>query len=270
MIPGIKVLLEGEGGTGKTTSIKTLADAGLEVFGIFTGDPGMQSATDDPRVHYVQIPPASVPWTDLRDMASKSNTLTTDALAKYTGSRRNYTQLLQVLDACNDYKCERCGKSFGDVGSWSTDRVLVLDNLSGLSKMARYLIVGGRTYISQPELWNAQGNVARILDKLALDLKCHFVLIAHIDGDRDELTGQITYLPSTPELGKALRTTFSVNFSDVILAKRQGNKFTWSTMETRYFGLKGINTGWVEDQPQDFRPIIERWKSRGGKVEKSE
>ena len=36
----------------------------------------------------------------------------------------------------NDFTCDRCGESFGDVSTWNTDRAIVVDSLSGLNIMA--------------------------------------------------------------------------------------------------------------------------------------
>ena len=41
-LAGVNILVEGPTGTGKTTSLKTLADAGLEVFVLFT-ESGLES-----------------------------------------------------------------------------------------------------------------------------------------------------------------------------------------------------------------------------------
>jgi hypothetical protein len=53
-------------------------------------------------------------------------------------------------------------------------------------------------------------------------------------------------------------------FSDVILTKRQVTKFFWSTADSQA-DLKARNLPIADDLPPDFRPILEKWKSRGGK-----
>ena len=265
-VAGAKILLIGPGGTGKTHSLTSLCNAGLEVFVLFTGETGMQSATRDERVHYRVIRPMNVGWSVIRTMAERSNKFSTDALLKTDGKRGLFTQFLEVIDTCNNFECDHCGKSFGDVEKWSTDRVLVVDHLSGLSRMCRYLLVGGRTGMSQPELYNAQGNLDRFIRTLALETKCHVVLISHEDTDRDEFSGRVTHYPGTPGLGKALRATFAPDFDDVICAVRVGNKFSWSTTEADHDGLKANNLEWKSEQNPSFEPLIKRWQARGGVI----
>jgi hypothetical protein len=54
----------------------------------------------------------------------------------------------------------------------------------------------------------------------------------------------------------------SPNFSDVILAKRVGSTFTWTTVEEGAHGLKANNRAWAAEQPQDFAPLLRRWKEK--------
>jgi hypothetical protein len=260
---GSKVLLEGEGGTGKTTSLRTAAEApGIEgLFGIFT-DAGMVQATASPKVHYKYISPAGSSWKELRNMAQKSNQLGAEGLIKVDGEKQKFTQALQVIDTCNRFVCDCHGEDFGDAAEWGTDRILAIDNLTGFSKMSRYLLVGARTAMSLPEIYNAQGNAGRFLDYLAMEIPCHFILVAHIAQDRDEFTARVTTYPDTPGLGNKLRPLLSPNFSDVILAKRVGSTFTWTTVEEGAHGLKANNLAWAAEQPQDFAPLLRRWKEK--------
>ena len=64
-IPGPKIILLGDSGTGKTHSIRTLLDAGLTPFIIFT-EPGMESIGDIlDQCHYTYIKPGVAGWDTL-------------------------------------------------------------------------------------------------------------------------------------------------------------------------------------------------------------
>jgi len=52
-------------------------------------------------------------------------------------------------------------------------------------------------------------------------------------------------------------------FSDVILSSREGTKFLWSTANPQA-DLKARNLPIADGIAQDYKAIIQKWKSRGG------
>lgn len=123
LVPGPKVLLVGGTGTGKTHVLRTLLDAGLEVFGIFT-EPGMEvlADTDPKRLHWHYIRPAAPEWQDMIDSATKINTLSFENLTKLTDiNKRKYTEFVDLLKSLSNFTDDRTGQAFGPVDLWGRD-----------------------------------------------------------------------------------------------------------------------------------------------------
>lgn len=264
-IPGFKALMVGESGTGKTHAIRTLLDAGLEVFVLFT-EPGMEVLSDIPsdKLHWHYIPPASPDWADMVDSATKINTLSFESLAKMSDIKKGkYTEFIQILTCLSNFTDERTGKSFGAVDDWNTDRVLVLDSLSGLSIAAMNLVTGSKPCKSMADWGVAQDNLGRLIDKLATSLACHFILTAHLERESNEVTGGVELMAST--LGKKLAPKLPRFFSDVVHCIREGATFRWSTASMNV-ALKARNLPISDKIPASFVEMLGSWKKRGGVV----
>lgn len=255
----------GPSGSGKTYSIRTLVDAGITPFVIFT-EPGMEVVSDIPpeKLHWRYVPPVSSSLDALSDMAKKVNTLTFESLTKMTDPNRSqYNQFLELVAACNEFKCDRTGESFGSVDSWGTDRALVIDSLTGVNRMAMNLVVGGRPTKSMADWGLAQDMIRKLVDHLTTVPNCMFLLIAHVARERDEITGG-TYV-TINTLGQKLAPEIPVFFSDVVLAQRLGDNFTWSTAAPQT-DTKTRNLQIKEKLPPTFVSIIDTWKTRGGQI----
>lgn len=259
-LPGVKTMLMGGTGSGKTHAIRTLIDAGLEVFVLFT-EPGMETVADvsSEKLHWHYIPPAAPDWADMIDSANKINTMSLKSLSDMSDiNKRKYGQFIEVLTTLSNFKCDRTGEFYGAVDDWDSSRVLVVDSLSGLSIMAMNLVTGSKPVKSMADWGMAVDNLERLTTKLCVDTKCHFVLIAHLERETDEVTGGVSLMAST--LGKKLAPKLPRFFSEVIHVRREGDKFSWSTasfnvdLKTRYLPLK-------EGLPPTFVPIIDKWRS---------
>jgi len=222
------ILLEGPPGTGKTYSLRTLS-AAVETFVIFT-EPRFDCLRDvpDERLHWRYIPPASVGWNTLLEGAKLINALTVEALQKQAQgiARDKYRQFLDLLIQMNNFKCDRCNREFGDVLQFGPDKALVIDGLTGISKMSADLTVGAKPVVTQPDWGVMMGNLERFLDTTTNSLKCTFVLIAHLEPERDEVTGSIRNYPST--LGRKLAPKLGRNFDEVLIARREASSYYWS------------------------------------------
>lgn len=271
-LPGFNVLLMGPAGTGKTYSIKTLVDAGIEVFYLML-EPGLESLlgawTDAGKevpanLHWHQLKAPSASFADLIDSASKINTLSLDGLAKMQDPNRSkHNQFIELLTALNNFPDDRTGEKFGPVNSWGTNRALVIDGLTGLNRAALSLVVGGKPVKSQSDWGIAQDQVDKILGLLCDGCLCHFVLIAHVERETDQVLGGVKITVST--LGKALAPKIPIKFSDVILTTREGNKWTWDTGNSMA-DVKARNIPFKSGLESSFGQIVEKWKSRGGVV----
>lgn len=269
---GVNVMLMGPAGTGKTHSIGTLVDAGLKVF-YFGLEPGLESLlgyfTDrglpvPDNLHWHQIEAQQASFTEMIGNATKINTMSLETLAKLQDNNRNkYNQFVKILEVLNDFKCQRTGQSFGCTDTWGPDCVLVLDGMAGLARAAMGLVVGGKPVSNQSDWGIAQKQVENLLFMLTNQLRCHFVLITHVERETDAVMGGVKIMVST--LGKALAPKLPPMFSDVVLAVREGSKWTWDT-GSAMADVKTRNLKVAQGLPADFRPIIEKWKSRGGVI----
>jgi len=272
LLSGVNVLLEGPTGTGKTYSIGTLADTGVETFVLFTengletlmgyyADRGKPVPTN---VHWHQLPRSGVDFKVLADSANKINTYSTDALYKMQDNdRAKHNQFVALLQALADFPDDRTGARFGPVDRWGPDRCVVLDSLTGINPIAMSLVVGGKPVKSQAEWGIAQDQIEKLIRQLTDGCKCHFVLTAHVERELDAL-GQSKITVST--LGQKLAPKLPPLFSDVILAVKNGpGKYSWSTSAAGV-DLKCRNLPDSENIPPTFAQILEKWRSRGGRL----
>ena len=267
-IPGPKIILLGDSGTGKTHSIRTLLEAGITPFIIFT-EPGMEVLEKKilDQCHWRYIPPQQVGWGGLLDIAKKVNILDYEGVSKLQDANKTkYTEFLDIINQCNDF-VDQHGKHWGDVMEFGTDKALILDSLSGLNDAASNLVVGGKPVKGQQDWQVAQNMLKKLSDKLCTGCHCTFVMMAHIAREKDEITGGTRLFVNT--LGKALAPDLPAYYSDVIQTIRVGNTWTWDVSGSN-IAVKGRNIPFASKQPPSFKPLIETWKKRGGVIEKAE
>lgn len=270
-LPGVNVLLMGPTGTGKTYSIGTLVDQGLHVH-FLAFEAGAETLlgywTDvgkpiPDNLHVLTVPRASASWSEMADAAGYVNKLSYDALKKQVDPHRSkYDQFEKFLRTFNDVKDDQ-GNSYGPIDKWGTDRVLVIDGLTGLGDAALKAVVGGKADRDQKDWGLAQNMLENFLRKVCDSCRCHFVLLSHVERETDLILGGIKISVST--LGKALPPKIPPMFSDVILTTRNGAKWMWDTANPQA-DLKTRNLPIASDNPPDFRLIVDKWKSRGGVV----
>jgi len=264
-IPGPKVLLMGDSGTGKTHAIRTLIDAGVTPFIIATEQNCIQTLKDIPagKWHYkfINAQPENN-WGNLQDMLSKVNKLSYENLTKVQDpNKSSYNQLLDVLTTCNKFVCDCHKEDFGDVSLWDNSRALVIDGLSGLSDMAMGLTVGNKPVRSMPDWGVSQNSLKSIIAQLTTAVRCPFILIAHIDREKDEITGGTSVTVKT--LGQKLGPDLPRMFSDVIRAKREGNKFSWDTADSQAT-VVSRNIPIASNQAPSFVPLFTNWRKGAG------
>lgn len=253
-----KIILAGESGSGKTTSLATFLEAGLEVFMVATEYPDVLGHTDPQKFHWHYIPAASSTWASLKESGRQINSFANDALQKLPGiNKEKNQQMLQVLDTLANFKCDRTGQAFGDASKWGSDRVLVVDSLSGLSILARNLAVGEKPILTQPDWGIMMQYTETLLNTIAMNLRCWVVLTAHLEREVDEVSGGVQIMVST--LGRKLAPRIPRFFSDVVHVKRVGKEYSWSTI-TPNFALKTRNFPMEDKLPQSFGPLVAKWR----------
>jgi hypothetical protein len=260
----------GPAGTGKTHAVGTLVDAGVEVFYLAL-EPGLEALIgyytdrglpipENLHWHMLKAPQAS--FMELLDNAQKINTLNLDTLAKMADPNRSkHNRFIELLTALNDFPCDRTNQKFGAVNSWSPARALIIDGMAGLGQCAMSLVIGGKAVKSQSDWGIAQDQVERLLRMLCDSCSCHFILLAHVERETDMILGGVKLTVST--LGRALAPKIPPMFSDVILAVRQGDKWSWDTANVQA-DLKTRNLPIKADNPPSFAAIVAKWKARGG------
>jgi hypothetical protein len=262
-LPGIKVLLIGGPGSGKTYAIRTLIEAGITPMCLFTEN-SFDVLGDVPKdkLHWTYINPASSSMKNLIDAATRVGTMNADQIQKtHDMTRGTANKYLPILNAIASFRCDRTGQSFGDVTTWGTDRAFVLDSLSGLTIAATKLAVGEKYAMTQPEFQIAMKTIENLIIQICTGFQCHAVVTAHAEREIDEVNGGIKIYPST--LGRKLAPVLGRYFTDVVMAKRQGAKFLWDTADTQA-DLKARNAPIAADLPPSFAPLVARWKTRGG------
>lgn len=258
---GFKTLILGGTGTGKTTAIQTLPKLGFEVFVVFTENGmGALRKTDPAQVHWHYVRPAEFDIASMVDMATKINTMDFKTLAGLTDpNKRKHGQFIEFLNTLANFKCDRTGKTYGPIDQFGTDKVVVLDSLSGISLMAMSLVVGGRPTASEGDWGVAMSQVEKVVNNLCLGLPTNFVMMSHLERETDPVTGGQVLTAST--LGRKLAPKLPRYFDDVIVSYREIDKFYWSTMYPNS-DAKGRFLGLKDKAAPDFAPIVSAWRDQ--------
>ena len=274
MYPGINILIMGPSGTGKTFAISTLVEAGLDVFALFL-EPGLETLvgayadkgkTIPDNLHWHYIQPRTQGFGNLQKTADTIGKFDLAGLTKMRDiDRGKNNPIIDLYEVLNDFTDQHTGKKFGPVDSWDTSRVLVIDSLSALNRMMFEMVIGNKPVRDRADWGIAQQALMSLLHKLTSGCNCHFVLLAHVEREIDEVLGGTKLMVST--LGKAIAPHIPQPFSDVILSVREGDKFYWDTANSQA-DVKTRNLPIASKLPADFRPVIEKWRSRQKLAEK--
>lgn len=262
----MKVMLLGDSGTGKTYSLRTLIDAGLFPLCLFTEN-SFDVLGDVPKekMAWQYVPPFTEDMGALLEMSERIGNMTFEAITKAHDNKRfTNSPWMKMLRSLMNFKDERTGKEFGNIASWGTDKVFVIDSLSGLTVASRQNVAGNRPALAPPDYGLAQRQIEGLVNQICTAFRCHFVLIAHAERELDPVLGGQKIMAST--IGKALAPVLPRYFTDSILTKRVGSKFQWDTADSQAV-LKARNVTIGGDLPPSFVPLITAWQKRGGIIE---
>lgn len=267
------VLLMGPTGTGKTFSIVTMMLAGIDVFVIGTEpnfadtllDAARYYKADMNKLHFHSIVAMAPSWDAQFEIAHKVHTMSYSALADIKDgiAKSEMKGWLNLLLACKNFRDDITGREYGDVTGFGDDKCIVIDSLSGLNQLAREYVSGYKPNLHPGEWGTAMEFERNLIYKVAGDRHAFFVLIAHIDRTVDEVT-QASRI-SVAALGQKLGPRIPQFFSEVIFAKREKDKFLWSTKESGV-DVKNRALPIRDDMPPDFRPIVAVHRQRVAEV----
>lgn len=267
-----KVLLMGMPGAGKTYQIMSLLRADLEVFVIFTeqGKESLLHACREHKVstkklHYARVSAGSPGFGTMKKVARMINMNEQKDLQSMKGVENSkFQQFMELYGLCANF-IDQHGEEFGDVSEWGNERVLVVDGLSGINQMSLDLVVGAKPYKTQSDWGCAMDVEMRFVTQCVNDLVCGFVLLAHLELNKDEVTGKIFRYPKL--LGNKNTYDFGKHFSDVILAEDNGGgEFNWKTDE-KQMQLKSRNLPRSNKIKPGFEQIWDNWASLFDEVE---
>jgi hypothetical protein len=266
-IPGPKVLLMGDSGTGKTTSLISLIEQGQTVFAIATEQNFMQIMKPHlgKGCHYTYIPaqPTQSP-SNILDMLKKINMLSYENLTKTVDPfKMQNNRLIDVGQALNSFTCDCCKKNWESPTTWNTDRVLCFDGMSGLSDMAFALVVGNKPVRGMPDYQVAQ-NALRMILNICVNLKTMFVLVTHLDKEQDVVSGR--YYATVRTVGQKLGPDLPRLFSDCVRSVRDGAKITWDTADSQAT-VVGRHLPMSAGLEPNFKQLVSNWIKQGGKIE---
>lgn len=262
-------LLMGPPGCGKTDVLVTMLLSGLELFVVVTEPTGVDSLIDAcerrkapiERLHWAVVNPASGGWAGMKEMGLKINSMSYKDLSELKSGigRETMKQYPKLLSLFENFVCDRTGLAYGDVTEWDASRALVVDSLSGLNIIMMQHTVGFKPSPHQGEWGIAMNSLEMLLLKLSSDCKCFFVLTAHVEKEPDELTGGTKIYASA--LGRKLAPKIPRFFSEVILARKSGTDFMWSTASSEA-DLKFRALPNSDKIIPSFQPIVDAYRRR--------
>jgi AAA domain len=262
------VLLMGGTGSGKTYSLSTLMESGLDLFVIVTEPTGLDSLLnavkdkklDIEKLHWKAITPARAGFDNLTAMAKNVARMDFEGLAKLKPTPgRDKAKFIDLLSTLADFKCDRTGKSFGPVDSFGPTNALAVDSLSGLNLMAMDLVIGDKVSAHQGEWGVAMNMLDKLLLSLTSGLKCTFCMTAHLEREVNEVTGGQQIMAST--LGRKLAPKIPRFFSEVAMAYRDNTSYYWSTTAVNT-DLKNRSLPFSPKLEPNFKPVVQGYLDR--------
>jgi len=263
------ILLVGATGRGKSDALISFAEAGIETFIISTEATGIETLIKSARrrkvdmdlIHWRHVKPTNMDVSSMIRSADQLNRKSVSDMQKQDSpallEKAKYRTFLDLLNSIQNFKCQRTGKSYGDVTEWDDTRAFCIDSLTGINLMMTQLQVGNRGTLTLPDYNVCQLTLENLIVTLC-SINSFFALTAHIEREKDELTGKVNIMAST--VGKKLAPKVPIHFSEVVRAHREGKKFFWST-EDEEMELKARSLPWSGEITPSFVQIVESYRA---------
>lgn len=268
IMPAPSTMLMGPPGTGKTRSLLTYIEYGIELFVLITDPGGEESLLDGldklnlpmSMLHWHYIPPAQNSWDSMKEMATVIMRSSYESLStlKVGIDKRSHTQFLDMLN-CLSCFIDQNGVEYGAVDDWDCTRALAVDSLSGINIMSLEMMIGKKPTAHQGEWGVAMNAEEKLILKLTATLNCYFCLTAHVERELNEAAGHTQIMAGA--LGKKLAPKLPRTFSDVALTFREGAEFFWSTTAPNV-DLKARTLPLSDKLPPSFGQVVDSYKAR--------
>lgn len=269
-------LILGDIGSGKTDVLTTFIEAGVELFVLITEPGGSESLIDAckrrnlpiDKLHWATVLPAAPGWDAMKSMITTIGSMgyaDIQNIKSGVGKEETRKPAMKMLETIANFKCERTGKTYGDVTQWDDTKAFAFDSLSGLSVLSMALTIGYKPAAHQGEWGIAMNFVEQLVLKITSDRKCHFAMTAHVEKELNEISGIQQIMAST--LGKKLAPKIPRFFSEVVYAKRivaqdgKSAKFLWSNVDNNASLKNRALTIGAEITPS-FVPVVEAYRAR--------
>lgn len=233
----IKMLLIGESGSGKTGALASLAAAGfnLRILDIDKGSEILLNLLTQSDSIYVKKDPLCAERVDIVQVSDPMRNINGVLAAQ---DSIGWPKAMKLLENWSDGETQ-----LGKITSWGLQDVLVIDSLTGLSKLAYnfYLKMNGKLgqqlsgYESQRAIGSTQGYIKDLLDLLYNDaVGCNIIVISHITavseaGGMPQVEGgEYKNIPTAypSSIGRALSPLISRWFNNAVVAHKvvQGSR----------------------------------------------
>lgn len=241
-----KLLITGESGSGKTSSLASIVKAGYELF-IADCDNGLAVLKE----YLTEEELAKVKFLPFRDPA--------DAKPKAWQQLRDTLITKGWVDGEENY---------GKVTSWGPERVLVLDTMTfaGRYAMNFTLANNSRAVDAQPSP-GEWGDAARALENLTAHItgehiKCNVVILTHVRYLEDDSSGVVSGFPNS--VGSKLSQAIPRYFNDWFFIKRNRDGVPMlRTIPNGQMMLKGSRPKLLKpEMPADLGAILRAYEAK--------
>jgi hypothetical protein len=271
-IRGLKTLIIGAPGAGKTHATATLA--GVPQFKRVIHlclDPSSLPVLKKAWLALFGTIPEHVSWHEFENEGSSLDELEKIAAAMGANEGDAFTAwkppadikarhqgLTALTKRLKNLPDDRTGELLGPANEWGTDTCFVLDGVNVLCDIIWGQAYGGRIDIEPKEYSRAQGFLETVVKTINYSWPCHFVAVCHVEERaKDKQAAQqsaknIEYKLFPKLLGGALRDVFTGWFNETVLAKRLGTSYVWDTQSANA-DVKHRILPMRMDNPADFR-----------------
>lgn len=262
----MKVINFGPVGVGKTHALATIPpeykvrciflESGVDTLGRAFANKGQKIP---PHFAWQQVKTQEATLEDFTKMTNNINMYDLETLTRLPVNaimKEKSPTFVRLLGALSNFRDDRTGEVLGSVESWGNDTILVIETLTALTDAMDRLQCGLRPIRSMADWQIIQNHIMRLLTMLA-NLSCHVIMTGHWEKELNEVTGRMDITLSTA--GRKLAPKISRFWTDMILSKREGTTFTWSTTHAGA-DLKTRHLEFADNIPPDYGRMLANWK----------